>query len=135
VHYTYFFFLKIYRDEDAPTFRRGHIICATITIASLLITLSLRFALKKEKDRRDSLTQLERDKEAQVKEPCDWVSVKRLPIELSFYFSIRMFVISCKTTRKFIMNSDYLTQKTNYIFIKSSDFILLYKFKKERKIR
>ncbi len=69
-----FFSLKIYRDEDAPTFRRGHIICAAITTASLLITLTLRFALKKENDRRDHLTQVERDKQAQIKEPCDWVS-------------------------------------------------------------
>ncbi|CAF3798290.1 unnamed protein product [Rotaria sordida] len=63
---------QIYRDVDKPTYRRGHGICGGMIAASLILTIILRVCLMRENHRRTNLSPEEYEREAAVKEPCDW---------------------------------------------------------------
>ena len=68
------FLSQIYHDDDKPIYRRGQLICSALLIVSLIVTFILRYSLKLENQRRDHLSTDQHDREAAIKEPCDWVS-------------------------------------------------------------
>jgi hypothetical protein len=65
---------QVYREVDKPNYRRGHAICGGAVLVALIVTVILRFCLKRENRRRVYLSRDDYDREAAVKEPCDRVS-------------------------------------------------------------
>ncbi|CAF3778538.1 unnamed protein product [Rotaria sp. Silwood1] len=64
---------QIYGEVNKPTYRQGHLICSGAIIIALVTTFILRYCLKRENDRRSHLSSSDYEREAAVKEPCDWV--------------------------------------------------------------
>ncbi len=60
--------------NDSSNQKRSDFICIGILLSSLVCTIILRICLMKENYRRDHLSQENYDREASIKEPCDWVS-------------------------------------------------------------
>ena len=65
----------MYSNADKPIYRRGNLICVGLLILSLVATFILRFCLILENRRRDNLSLEQYNREAGIKEPCDWVSL------------------------------------------------------------
>ncbi len=63
----------MYLDES--TNQRNNFICIGVVAISLILTIILRILLKLENDRRDHLSPEKYEREAAIKEPCDWVSL------------------------------------------------------------
>ncbi|CAF2127934.1 unnamed protein product [Rotaria magnacalcarata] len=61
----------IYREDDKPTYRRGHSICAGVIAVALLSTFILHRSLMKENQRRQILSLDEYNREETIEEPCD----------------------------------------------------------------
>jgi hypothetical protein len=59
---------------NESTNQRNNFICIGVVAISLVLTIILRISLMLENDRRDHLSPKEYDREAAIKEPCDWVS-------------------------------------------------------------
>ncbi|KAJ2512565.1 hypothetical protein GGI11_004695, partial [Coemansia sp. RSA 2049] len=43
----------VYRDKDSPTFRLGHSVCLSMTVAAAIATLVLYVVLRRENAKRD----------------------------------------------------------------------------------
>ena len=56
--------------------RRDHIIATGFVAGALIMTLVLRACLMRENCRREHLSIADRNREANIEEPCDWVNTK-----------------------------------------------------------
>ncbi len=68
----------MYRMEDKSTYKHAHIITSGFLIGALILTFILRFCLVMENRRREHLSSDGREREAKLKEPCDWVNTKNV---------------------------------------------------------
>jgi hypothetical protein len=98
----------VYLDES--TNQRNNFICIGVVAISLVLTILLRISLVLENDRRDHLSPEEYDREAAIKEPCDWVSsylTFLILIERLFSCSIPKYDTFCDIpTSSFILQNE-----------------------------
>ncbi len=57
-------------------------------MATLIFTIILRICLMLENRRRDRLSREEYDREAAIKEPCDWVSSYLINLIFSYHYPL-----------------------------------------------
>lgn len=58
--------------------RRDHIIATGFIAGALIMTLVLRICLMRENHRREHLSIADRNREASIEEPCDWVNIEHI---------------------------------------------------------